>query len=168
MDTGRRAHFDVIAWQQAHAVSIEELALLCAVSRRTVIRWRVSSAVPPPVLRIFQTMEWGAPTFRARDSGTERGRAHNLPHGWRQAIYGTRASDGDWRTWCERESPQAQARAAVRAIELAAVHIKMREQLIQRRAIKQARLEATLETKRRARGEALRSLAGCARQAVPA
>lgn len=141
------ASFPLLQWMEQRQLSCAEVAILCAVSRRTVTRWRTAQGVPAQVLRLFQAMQHGAPSYSARGTKGERRRAETLPHWWRQTIYGSRATDGDWRTWVQYESPEAKrvrrAREKIDAARLAA----MREAAERKKAQANAKRSRTMKAR---------------------
>lgn len=90
--SGKLVRFDLAGFMSTYAMTIENACRVFSVSRRTVIRGRVSGLVARPVAQIARSIErasppWSASFWRGFQPGLS-----TLPLAWRVDLFGE-----DWR-----------------------------------------------------------------------
>lgn len=125
--------FDFRAWMDRLSMPIDHAVRVFQVSRRTVIRWRVSGAIPATAAQLCRSIDrQAAPYSHSFGRGWQVGLS-TLPHAWRVDLFGP-----DYRAAL---SPAERQRRADSAAAVAAIR---------------ARLQAADDTRRAARSAAMR------------
>lgn len=80
--------FDFRAWMDQLSMPIDHAVKVFAVSRRTVIRWRVSGVIPATAAQLCRSIDrQAAPYSHSFGRGWQVGLS-TLPHAWRVDLFG--------------------------------------------------------------------------------